>query len=118
MAHTYHRQCGCYSCGKAEEASERDEEMAGPYIEALKGCPTVLSEAMGELTEEEMASMAASLATGDNDKFALTMRTRIGMFVYEAVECRMDDLKCDMFTAATRLADAYGAEPLRQAVAA
>lgn len=110
MGHNYHPACGCYSCCKIKEAAERAAETAAPYIAALKANWSVLSEAMGELTDDELREMAASLAAGDDAAFTTAMRSRIDSCITELVATRMDERCCDEFEAASSLAEVYEVE--------
>lgn len=110
MAHNYHSSCGCYSCGKIEEAAERASELAQPYIAALNANGSALSESMGELTDDELREMAANLAAGNDAAFAAAMRSRVKSYITDKVASRMDDLGYDMYEAASSLAEVYEAD--------
>ena len=107
MGHNYHPACGCCSCCKIEEAAERAAEAAAPYIAALKASWSVLSEAMGELSDDEMREMAAALTAGNDTTFAAIMRNRVKSYVADKIADRMDDRGLDMYEAASSLAEIY-----------
>lgn len=103
MAHPYHRQCGCSACCREEEVAERAEEYAG----LLKANGKVLGEAMGELTDEELAAMARDLADGDDLAFGRAMRLALGRHVDELIDERVDTRGCSRFEAVDYLLSVY-----------
>lgn len=86
MAHNYHRQCGCYSCCKIEQQDECADELA---LELFKS-GTILGEAMGALTDEQLALMAGHLANGNDDGVAEILRSVVSYHIEEMIDARMD----------------------------
>ena len=104
MSHNYHPACGCAACCRKEDADRRADELAAPLI----GSADVLSEAMGELSTEQLATMAAHLAAGDDLEFAAVMRKAIARYLDEQIDTRMDRSACSRFGSVAQLLQVYG----------
>jgi len=104
MAHNYHPACGCAACCRKEDADRRADELAAPLI----GSADVLSEAMGELSTEQLATMAGHLATGDDLEFAQVMRKAVEAYLDEQIDTRMDRSACSRFGSVAQLLQVYG----------
>lgn len=111
LSHNYHPQCGCYSCGRQESADDRLDEAA----KALHANASILSEAMGELTSEQLAAMAIHLGAGDDIEFAAVMRRAIQDYVTEQIEIRMDQSSYSRAEAVAQMLKVYEVKPQRQA---
>ncbi len=85
--HNYHPHCGCASCSRQELEDERADELAAP----LHACGAVLSEALGELTCEQQALMAAHLAAGNDAGVAEILRSVVADYIASEIDRRMDD---------------------------
>lgn len=109
MAHNYSYMCGCAGCSEIEESRERAAEAAEPYIGALESNWSVLSETMGELTDDELRDLADKLNRCDFAGLGSVLMRKVAGYVHDIVERRMDERGCDVWEAATQLASAYGA---------
>lgn len=107
MSHNYHPACGCYSCSRKAEAAERAAELAEPYIGALESNWSILSEAMGELSDDKLRDLAAKLSHCDFAAFGAEMLRKVAGYVQDKVADRMDERGCDQYEAASSLAEVY-----------
>ena len=103
----HHRNCGCSFCCQVELQDERAEELAQP----LYCSGAVLSEALGELTVDQLAAMAQCMYAGDaNGLFDIMLRAQDG-YIKETIERRADDVNCSRFEAVEFWLTAYEATP-------
>lgn len=83
----HHQYCGCVSCSRQELEDERADELAAP----LHASGPLLGEAMGELTQEQLALMAGHLAQGNDAGAAEILRSVVADYIASEIERRMDE---------------------------
>jgi hypothetical protein len=105
--HPYHPQCGCATCSRHELSDERADVLAG----ALHRSGFVLSEALGELTTEQLALIAGHLADGNDTGAAEILRTAIADYLSQLISGRMDDVDCARIEAVQHYLTVYEAQP-------
>ncbi|MCC4613629.1 hypothetical protein LL963_16280 [Xanthomonas campestris pv. esculenti] len=105
--HPYHPQCGCATCSRHELSDERADVLAG----ALHRSGFVLSEALGELTTEQLVLIAGHLADGNDTGAAEILRTAIADYLSQLITGRMDDVDCSRIEAVQHYLTVYEAEP-------
>ncbi|MEA5123272.1 hypothetical protein [Xanthomonas floridensis] len=105
--HPYHPQCGCATCSRHELSDERADVLAG----ALHRSGFVLSEALGELTTEQLALIAGHLADGNDTGAAEILRNAIGDYLSQLISGRMDDVDCSRIEAVQHYLVVYEAKP-------
>ncbi|WP_372382158.1 hypothetical protein ACCQ12_15375 [Xanthomonas sp. NCPPB 1068] len=110
--HPYHPQCGCATCSRHELSDERADVLAG----ALHRSGFVLSEALGELTTEQLALMAGHIADGNDAAAAEILRTAIADYLSQLITGRMDDVDCSRIEAVQHYLTVYEAKPAPVAV--
>jgi hypothetical protein len=85
-AHPYHRGCGCFSCGKHEDAAElRDESLDADVNAAMTDFETV-REACSEVTGGDYSDhldsdIARALMTGDWVAYGAAMEARVRAYL-------------------------------------
>lgn len=112
IQHNYHPHCGCVSCSRQELEDERAEELAAP----LHACGAVLSEALGELTCDQQALMAANLAAGNDAGVAEILRRVQADYIASEIERRMDDKGTSRIETVQHMLTVYEIEPVRAAL--
>lgn len=110
--HPYHPHCGCATCSRHELSDERADVLAG----ALHRSGFVLSEALGELTTEQLALIAGHLADGNDTGAAEILRNAIGDYLSQLITGRMDDVDCSRIEAVEHYLTVYEAKPAPVAV--
>lgn len=105
--HRYHPQCGCATCSRHELSDERADVLAG----ALHRSGFVLSEALGELTTEQLALIAGHLADGNDEGAAEILRNAVGDYLSQLISGRMDDVDCTRIEAVQHYLTVYEAKP-------
>ncbi|MBB5675550.1 hypothetical protein [Xanthomonas arboricola] len=110
--HPYHPQCGCATCSRHELSDERADVLAG----ALHRSGFVLSEALGELTTEQLALVAGHLADGNDTGAAEILRSAVGDYLSQLISGRMDDVDCTRIEAVQHYLTVYEAKPAPVAV--
>ncbi|WP_126969032.1 hypothetical protein [Xanthomonas sp. BRIP62411] len=110
--HPYHPQCGCATCSRHELSDERADVLAG----ALHRSGFVLSEALGELTTEQLALIAGHLADGNDAGAAEILRNAVGDYLSQLISDRMDDVDCSRIEAVQHYLTVYEAKPAPVAV--
>ncbi|WP_415916329.1 hypothetical protein SE336_16055 [Xanthomonas arboricola] len=110
--HPYHPQCGCATCSRHELSDERADVLAG----ALHRSGFVLSEALGELTTEQLALIAGHLADGNDTGAAEILRNAVGDYLSQLITGRMDDVDCTRIEAVQHYLTVYEAKPAPVAV--
>jgi hypothetical protein len=110
--HPYHPQCGCATCSRHELSDERADVLAGD----LHRSGFVLSEALGELTTEQLALIAGHLADGNDTGAAEILRNAVGDYLSQLISGRMDDVDCTRIEAVQHYLTVYEAKPAPVAV--
>ncbi|WP_226426568.1 hypothetical protein [Xanthomonas sp. MWU16-30325] len=110
--HPYHPQCGCATCSRHELSDERADVLAG----ALHRSGFVLSEALGELTTEQLALIAGHLADGNDTGAAEILRNAVTDYLSQLISGRMDDVDCTRIEAVQHYLTVYEAKPAPVAV--
>ncbi|UXA66049.1 hypothetical protein [Xanthomonas prunicola] len=105
--HPYHPQCGCATCSRHELSDERADVLAG----ALHRSGFVLSEALGELTNDQLALIAGHLADGNDEGAAEILRTAIADYLSQLISDRVDDVDCSRIEAVQHYLTVYEAKP-------
>jgi hypothetical protein len=103
----HHQYCGCVSCSRQELEDERAEELAAP----LHASGPLLGEAMGELTQEQLALMAGHLAAGNDAGVAEILRSLVTDYIASEIERRMADDGMSRLEAVQRMLTVYEAAP-------
>ncbi|WOB24776.1 MULTISPECIES: hypothetical protein [Xanthomonas] len=112
LAHHYHPLCGCFSCCQQELADERADELAL----ALHSNGNVLSDAIGEMTGEQFALMAARRADGNAEGVIEILSTAVSDYLSQLINGRMDDVDCSRIEAVQHYLTVYEAKPAPVAV--
>ncbi|WP_372174360.1 hypothetical protein [Xanthomonas axonopodis] len=112
LCHPYHPRCGCATCGRHELSDERADVLAG----ALHRSGDVLSEALGELTSEQLELIAGHLADGNDAGAAEILRTAISDYIASEIERRMDDVGTTKLETVQHMLTVYEAKPAQVAV--
>lgn len=112
-SHTYHRNCGCYHCGRHERALERDAELRDAAAAELSCYPALVAEVA--VNEGEAAGIAAALRAGDLQAVGRVYAAAVSRFVDELIEERAERLDILPGEAASQLCDLYRPEPARAA---
>lgn len=99
----YHPHCGCATCGRQELEDERADELAAP----LHASGALLSEAMGELADEQLALMAGHLAQGNDAGAAEILRSVVADCIESEISDRMDESGCTRLEAVQRMLTVY-----------
>ncbi|PPU41857.1 hypothetical protein [Xanthomonas arboricola] len=110
--HPYHPQCGCATCSRHELSDERADVLAL----ALHRDGGVLSEALGELTTEQLALIACHLAQGNDEGAAEILRAASTDYLSQLITGRMDDVDCSRIEAVQHYLTVYEAKPAPVAV--
>ncbi|PPU46799.1 hypothetical protein XarbCFBP7697_14195 [Xanthomonas arboricola] len=110
--HPYHPQCGCATCSRHELSDERADVLAL----ALHSDGSVLSEALGELTTEQLTLIASHLAQGNDEGAAEILRAAVTDYLSQLVTGRMDDVDCSRIEAVQHYLTVYEAKPAPVAV--
>ncbi len=110
--HPYHPQCGCATCSRHQLSDERADELA----QALHGHGNVLSEALGELTTEQLALIAGHLAQGNDTGAAEILRNAVADYLSQLINGRTDDVDCSRIEAVRHYLTVYEAKPAPVAV--
>ncbi|PPU60010.1 hypothetical protein AB8813_08930 [Xanthomonas arboricola pv. corylina] len=110
--HPYHPQCGCATCSRHELSDERADVLAL----ALHRDGSVLSEALGELTTEQLALIAGHLAQGNDAGAAEILRNAVTDYLSQLINGRMDDVDCSRIKAVRHYLTVYEAKPAPVAV--
>ncbi|KGR44460.1 hypothetical protein [Xanthomonas vasicola] len=105
--HPYHPHCGCATCSRNELSDERADVLA----DALHRSGDVLSEALGELTTEQLALIADSLAQGNDEGAAEILRIAISDYIASEIERRMDDVGTTKLETVQHMLTVYEAKP-------
>ncbi|CAD1792707.1 hypothetical protein AE929_09605 [Xanthomonas arboricola] len=105
--HPYHPQCGCATCSRHELSDERADVQAL----ALHRDGGVLSEALGELTTEQLALIAGHLAQGNDAGAAEILRTTITDYIASEIDRRMDDVGTTKLETVQHMLTVYEATP-------
>ncbi|MBO9766483.1 MULTISPECIES: hypothetical protein [Xanthomonas] len=105
--HPYHPQCGCATCSRHELSDERADVLAG----ALHRSGHVLSEALGELTDEQLGLMAGHIADGNDAAAAEILRIAVADYLSQLISGRMDDVDCSRIEAVQHYLAVYEAKP-------
>ncbi|MGV1119184.1 hypothetical protein [Xanthomonas translucens] len=105
--HNYHPHCGCATCGRQEQADERAEALALD----LHASGAVLGEAMGELTDDQLALMAGHLAAGNDAGLAEILRRAVADYVQSEIERRTDESGGTRLEAVQRMVEVYEVAP-------
>ncbi|MGQ5245436.1 hypothetical protein [Xanthomonas arboricola] len=110
--HPYHPHCGCATCSRHELSDERADVLAG----VLHRSGFVLSEALGELTTEQLALIAGHLADGNDTGAAEILRAAVTDYLSQLITGRMDDVDCSRIEAVQHYLTVYEAKPAPVAV--
>ncbi|ARV23355.1 hypothetical protein NDK37_12490 [Xanthomonas citri pv. glycines] len=110
--HPYHPQCGCATCSRHELSDERADVLA----DALHRSGDVLSEALGELTTEQLALIAGHLAQGNDAGAAEILRSAISDYIASEIERRMDEVGTTKLETVQHMLTVYEAKPAPVAV--
>ncbi|MEQ8034293.1 hypothetical protein [Xanthomonas sp. WHRI 6106] len=110
--HPYHPQCGCATCSQHELSDERADVLAG----SLHRSAHVLSEALGELTDEQLALIAGHVADGNDSAAAEILRIAVADYLSQLITGRMDDVDCSRIEAVQHYLTVYEAKPAPVAV--
>lgn len=110
--HPYHPQCGCATCSRHELSDERADVLAL----ALHRDGSVLSEALGELTTEQVALIAGHLGQGNDEGAAEILRAAVADYLSQLITGRMDDVDCSRIEAVQHYLTVYEAKPAPVAV--
>ncbi|QTK37298.1 hypothetical protein [Xanthomonas citri] len=105
--HPYHPQCGCATCSRHELSDERADVLA----DALHRSGDVLSEALGELTTEQLSLIAGHLAQGNDAGAAEILRSAISDYIASEIERRMDDVGTTKLETVQRMLTVYEVKP-------
>lgn len=110
--HPYHPQCGCATCSRHELSDERADVLAN----ALHRSGHVLSEALGELTSEQLVLIAGHVADGNDAAAANILRIAVTDYLSQLITGRMDDVDCSRIEAVRHYLTVYEAKPAPVAV--
>ena len=109
--HSYHANCGCFTCGKEEELAERRNEAIAAAIPSLIALPSFVSEALGENPMSWEAELTAALASGDDAQAGRILRREVvehaalGIYrLQDARRCEVDEAVQSLIYAHTPVA--------------
>lgn len=94
--HSYHANCGCFTCEKEEALTERRNEAIADALPALIALPSFVSEALGENPMSWEAEVTAALASGDDAQAGRILRREVAEHLAREVERLQDACRCEV----------------------
>ena len=101
--HSYHANCGCFTCGQEEALTERRNESLAAAIQALIALPSFVGEALGENPMSWEAEVTAALASGDDAEAGRVLRYTVQQYAQQCLCDMTEDRKCSPADAASSL---------------
>lgn len=94
--HSYHANCGCFTCGQEEERTERRNESIAAAIPQLIALPSFVGEALGENSMSWEAEVTAALASGDDAQAGRILRRKVVEHAAREIERLQDARRCEV----------------------
>lgn len=114
--HSYHANCGCFTCGQEEALTERRNEAISAAILQLIALPSFVGEALGENPMSWEAEVTVALASGDDAQAGRILRRDVAEHLYREIDRLQDARRCPANEALAHLV--YIHTPICKAVAA
>lgn len=101
--HSYHANCGCFTCGQEEALTERRNESLAAALQALIALPSFVGEALGENPMSWEAEVTAALASGDDAQAGRILRREVAEHLAREIERLQDTFPCEVYEAVQSL---------------
>ena len=105
--HSYHANCGCFTCGQEEARTERRNEAIATAIPSLIALPSFVGEALGENSMSWEAEVTAALASGDDAQAGRILRREVAEHLAREIERLQDACRCEVDEAVQSLIYAH-----------
>lgn len=105
--HSYHANCGCFTCGQEEERTERRNEAIAAAIPALIALPSFVGEALGENPMSWEVEVTAALASGDDAQAGRILRRTVQQYAQQCLCDVVEDRNCSPAEAVASLIAAH-----------
>lgn len=94
--HSYHANCGCFTCGQEEALTERRNQAIAAAIPSLIALPPFVGEALGENPMSWEAEVTAALASGDDARAGRILRREVAEHLAREIERLQDARRCEV----------------------
>ena len=101
--HSYHANCGCFTCGQEEALTERRNEAISAAILQLIALPSFVGEALGENPMSWEAEVTSALASGDGSQAGRSLRREVAEHLAREIERLQDAFPCEVYEAVQSL---------------